>query len=736
MLHMSTGDVFREAVARGTELGNQVRDYIARGDYVPDEIALPLVTSFLESPEACEKGVLLDGFPRTPAQAEALTKRVDVNSFILIQAPDGVCVERVLERRVDPETNDSYHLKFVPPPPDVMQRLVRREHDVNDKVIKRRIRTFHCGLGSVLTHFMGKIQIVDGSKKPDEVFASISRCATTPISPDDVASAHAVDQLMLTLQSYAAGEEMNEEANALNADDDDWGEDETDTGAGGSGITIEAAPSTFLANLFPTGTSNGTHVSVTIKIPDTPQRQPIDVCCAVDISGSMGQIAKYEEEDGTIKDDGLTLLDIVKHAVKTVMHMLTGQDRLALCAFDHQAEMVFQLGEMTDAGRAQALVALEGLMPRGRTNIWQAIRTSMDALKVPPRSGEVPRKKCLLLLTDGVPNEIPPRGHITELKDYKEVNPSFSFTLNTFGFGNQLDSSLLFELATEAGGTFSFIPDAKIVGTCFVNYIANAVSTLTQTSTLHLMPRNGAEFRGPVMGDFVVADASWGRVVSLGPLQFGQSRIVVLPMSCPAGESKPCLEVVVVHPDQDGNDVRVAATAAPACRTPADAALAFARADTVSTTYQAIKDFSQGSTEPATEAMAALRGRMSMIATALSTIERCERLEEIQKDVEGRMTKAMSTQERFNRWGRHYLPALARAHQLQLCTNFMDPGLQQYGGSVFQEVKEEGGKIFLSLPLPTPARPAARPSVTRTSTSSVAAAAPAAATYYAGSGGG
>merc|ERR1719326_2607749 len=102
---------------------------------------------------------------------------------------------------------------------------------------------------------------------------------------------------------------------------------------------------------------------------------------------------------------------------------------------------------------------------------------------------------------------------MTEFKNYMEVHPNFSFTLNTFGFGNQLDSQLLCDLATQGHGTFSFIPDAKIVGTCFVNCIANLVSTRSQRSKLHLLPRNGAEFAGPTLGNFAVSETSWGRVV-------------------------------------------------------------------------------------------------------------------------------------------------------------------------------------------------------------------------------
>merc|ERR1740130_1697983 len=72
--------------------------------------------------------------------------------------------------------------------------------------------------------------------------------------------------------------------------------------------------------------------------------------------------------------------------------------------------------------------------------------------------------------------------------------------------------------------------------------------------------------------------------------------------------------------------------------------------------------------------------------------------------VEGRMSKALKGKERFNRWGKHYIKALMRAHQVQQCTNFMDPGLQAYGGDLFLSLRDEGDDIFLSLPPPNPSR--------------------------------
>jgi hypothetical protein len=77
-----------------------------------------------------------------------------------------------------------------------------------------------------------------------------------------------------------------------------------------------------------------------------------------------------------------------------------------------------------------------------------------------------------------------------------------------------------------------------------------------------------------------------------------------------------------------------------------------------------------------------------------------ELLQAIKYDVEGRMSKALRGKSRFDRWGKHYLRALMRAHQLELCTNFMDPGLQLYGGELFKTLRTNGDKVFVALPPP------------------------------------
>jgi len=91
------------------------------------------------------------------------------------------------------------------------------------------------------------------------------------------------------------------------------------------------------------------------------------------------------------------------------------------------------------------------------------------------------------------------------------MHPTFAFQVNTFGFGYHLDSGLLLDIAKEANGTFGFIPDGLIVGTNFVNSLANVMSTYSQGAILRLIPQSGATFSGKVLGELEEIEESWGR---------------------------------------------------------------------------------------------------------------------------------------------------------------------------------------------------------------------------------
>ena len=117
--HISTGDIFRENISKGTELGLKAKAIIERGDLVPDELTIDLVRSRL-SQDDCAKGYLLDGFPRTIAQAEALKTMGPeigraVNLVVDITVPDEVLMERIAGRRVCPKCGASYNVNTMKP---------------------------------------------------------------------------------------------------------------------------------------------------------------------------------------------------------------------------------------------------------------------------------------------------------------------------------------------------------------------------------------------------------------------------------------------------------------------------------------------------------------------------------------------------------------------------------------------------------------------------------------------
>jgi len=618
-------------------------------------------------------------------------------------------VQRVQDRLVDPETGAIFNLRSMPPPAEIEDRLERRDRD-DEGSFRRRLEVFHEQSKEVLPFFAERTLRVDATEMPENVFSEVSNNLGTFCNPDATAGADEAD---------------------------DWSDDEPEDNAAQASLLVAPAADIGVAG-------KEVSVMVSVQIPDEAARAPVDVCCVVDVSGSMGTEAKYEDESGNQKSDGMTVLDIVRHSVKAVLKALKEGDRLALVAFDHQAKTVLDLTEMTADGQQIAMTALDDLRPGGQTNIWGGILAAMDALRTSTAKLQGERKKAIMLLTDGQPNITPPRGHLAELRDYKDSHPDFTFQINTFGFGYNLDSELLLELATEGNGTYAFIPDALIVGTVFVNSVANILSTMSQSSTLNLMAKNGADFAGPVSGNFPTLDESWGRAVSLGPLQFGQSRDVVVPLKIPSG-GKPYMEVVLTYPVANGRTARVMVSAAELQGTE-QARLAMHRGDVVSTGYQAISNACKNNGKQAGTDVADLCKRLtsdSMSSTAATGLDSVAgRFKALSADTTGRITKALNGKERFNRWGKHYLRAVIRAHQLQLCTNFMDAGLQAYGGSLFQQLRSEGDKIFISLPAPAKTKSGGTGTRTTTATTTATSSARARSpspnmnTYYAGSGGG
>lgn len=166
-VHLSTGDILRAAVAAGTDVGLKAKSFMESGQLVPDEVIINLILERLKEQDCVENGWLLDGFPRTHAQALALQEAgVVPDIFVYLDVKDEILVERVTGRRSDPVTGKIYHLTYSPPTEDeVRERLVHRADDTAE-ALGPRLEAFHDNMTAIAKHYEAVMVTVDGGSSP------------------------------------------------------------------------------------------------------------------------------------------------------------------------------------------------------------------------------------------------------------------------------------------------------------------------------------------------------------------------------------------------------------------------------------------------------------------------------------------------------------------------------------------------------------------------------------------
>ena len=395
--------------------------------------------------------------------------------------------------------------------------------------------------------------------------------------------------------------------------------------------------------------------------------------------------------------------------------------------------MVAGLTEMSQRGRSQVLKAIEGLHPSGSTNLWDGLKVGMDLLQgVQPKgllsqlgqksnvfsffkTGKqsqtqdqaasssskdplpTPRRfSTLLILTDGMPNVEPPRGHIPVLKSYlNAMDNNHAFNISTFGFGYSLSSKLLAEISQVGGGGYSFIPDSGIVGTVFVNAVANAYATCAPQVRLDVEIPEGNTVE--VKGSLPVTQTSWGVQIAAGDMQFGQTMDLVLAFSEFPEEITATLSY---RPSAATENCKLHATLSKNSLPPQ---LAPVRYHAARLSFVEIIGSIDDSDLPGSRKLLEDLGDSILRSPLLANYADALALE---KDLSGECKLALESAN-YLRWGRHYLPSLARSHQRQQCGNFKDPGLQVYGrdSPIFIQERDKLDAAFMALPPPKPSVP-------------------------------
>jgi len=494
--------------------------------------------------------------------------------------------------------------------------------------------------------------------------------------------------------------------------------DELETFTAKTHATLHIVHSHNTSNIEPSS------VRVHIKTPDpsveyvdTSITTPNHVCCVIDVSGSMGLPATSKDESGNPAIDmGLNILDVVKFSTNVIAQSLNSQDMLSIITYGDRADVALPPTFMTLGGKKMVKTTLKTMPLQSRTNLFAGIKLGITT------ANKIGNEfiNSIFVLTDGIPTEHPPLGYERSLYKILSRSPIFG-TLSTFGFGYQLDSKLLVNIANIGGGYYSFIPDSGMVGTCFINAVANCrcafgVQPMLKISgyDCSLLANSGIDIANCNKSNGIFE--SWGYDknttakevhgltldgcletflvdgnihVRLTPLRYGADVDVMLKPIL-FSQKADDIKIEVIFDIVGGKSMHL--DVLPDDTNTADELFHSTRTQFVNTAVSMNKT-------------AYVRGCCSTFTDSVKDTSGQPDLEALYMDMKGQATEAVSGYQNFESWGKHYLLSLSTAHLHQFCNNFKDPGVQAYGtGILFSFLQNSLDDIFEKLPLPVPSR--------------------------------
>lgn len=175
--HISTGDIFRENIKNETPIGLLAKSYIDKGQLVPDEVTCKIVEGRIEKDD-CKDGYMLDGFPRTIAQAEALDKITKIDLVINIDVDFSLLLDRLCGRRVCKDCGESYHISWLNGATSCKRcggELYQRKDD-NEETVQSRLNVYNAQTAPLIEYYSkkGLLFNVEGNNSPDAVFAAVA----------------------------------------------------------------------------------------------------------------------------------------------------------------------------------------------------------------------------------------------------------------------------------------------------------------------------------------------------------------------------------------------------------------------------------------------------------------------------------------------------------------------------------------------------------------------------------
>eukprot|EP00980_Cylindrotheca_fusiformis_P028886 scaffold22668_cov161-Cylindrotheca_fusiformis.AAC.3 len=387
---------------------------------------------------------------------------------------------------------------------------------------------------------------------------------------------------------------------------------------------------------------------VRVKVPDYSSefQVPASIICVIDRS-ERGDISQFH---------------LIIRATKKVIKTLGPNDQIALITYSEDAEIILPFIKMSPVNKEMALQTLLSIQPQGRPNLWSGL---LSAIRL---ASEVTAD--IFLLCGSEPEIHPPRGELETFARCKLKHSYWSCRVSTFGFGYNINSKLLHDLAAEGDGQFCFIPDASFVGTVFMSATANILSAALYTSFLNFDEIHKNPWIEQTFHTEEVDDSSSRICLYLPSLAFGQTLDFLV--SHEIGMYPKCRELEGTHPGPS-NFV-----------TSLDIEIARLRGRLVSMIHTAEEQFERKHPQALLLAQEACEELIDEVNSAIDkfsgidSTEHAMRFQALKADLMGNIKKAYSREDWHEKWGRHYVLSLARGHELQRTTNFKDPGLQVY----------------------------------------------------------
>ena len=469
------------------------------------------------------------------------------------------------------------------------------------------------------------------------------------------------------------------------------------------------------------------YVHICMKPKKINTTSPICLICVVDVSGSMCQNCCQNIEN--METMFVSRLSLIKHSLKTIVSTLRKNDMISIITFSNEAKMLKQPTVLLNKNIKNEINSIiDSMYEDGMTNMWSGIKLAIDTLESFPYNNY---QKSIMVFTDGESNCDPPEGILPTLKSTLKTCNKKNFTISTFSFGNDINPDLLVDISKVGNGIYGYCPDGSMVGTIFINYMANLLSTITSVVKVSLCQNDQK------------------KSVTIGPLYRGCYRNALLKCDKTLlSNSKVIVELPIIEQTFDIHiDLETKTNLQEYIKEMSEIENKNKKEvkdnndeilDDDSTEDEGVENIDNINVDAIIPEQSnnikyeeilfnqLYRNKFILILNKLIHSQKLEedknelteffnhlnQLEYKSKfiksliiDIEnpdpnhGQISKAISKQY-FGTWGRCYLSSFLRFHLFEQCGNFKDQTLQYYAGYIFSVYRKIGNSLFINIPPP------------------------------------